>query len=299
MSLAARALVAVILAFQGFAAFAADNPAVPLTVRADRLFLPIEVNGQRTEALLDSAAESSLIDPRFAHQLKLQISGQATARGSGGQEGAQFAQVSVQAASLTLKNLTVAVLDLSDVSRRLVGTRVEFILGREFFDAARLRVDIDRGTLRVLSRTSPVNGTALVLTDHAGIESVPVQVEGVAAAADVDLGNGSEVLIGKGFAERNGFLTPGRVIATRSGGGIGGKRDREILRLSTLQVGGSTFADVEAAVDAMDNAGDLNLGVRILRHFIVVTDFAQHRMWLEPRSGAEPTTREQTPAVPH
>jgi len=33
----------------------------------------------------------------------------------------------------------------------------------------------------------------------------------------------------------------------------------------------------------MDNAGDLNLGVKVLRHFIVVTDFAQHRIWLQPR----------------
>jgi hypothetical protein len=73
------------------------------------------------------------------------------------------------------------------------------------------------------------------------------------------------------------------VIAIRPGGGIGGKRDREVLRLSTLDVAGSTLTDVEAAVDSMDNAGDLNLGVKILRRFIIVTDFAQHRIWLESR----------------
>src|SRR5262249_5093491 len=147
----------------------------------------------------------------------------------------------------------------------------------------RLRIDIDSGSLQVLSRAEPVSGVALALTDHAGIESIPVRVEGIAAAADVDLGNGSDVLIGQAFAEKNGLLAPGRVIATRSGGGIGGKREREVVRLSTLELAGSTFTDVEAAVDAMDNAGDLNLGVKILRHFIVVTDFAQHRIWLESR----------------
>jgi len=276
-------LVGVILAIQTFAALAADKSSVPLTVRADRLFLPIEVNGQRTEALLDSAAESSLIDPSLVRELKLNVSGQATARGSGGQQEAQYAQVSVRAASVRMKDLTVAVVDLSDISRRLVGSQVKFILGRELFDAARLRIDIDGASLQVLTRAEPVNGVALALTDHAGIESIPVRVEGIAAAADVDLGNGSDVLIGKSFAERNGLLAPGRVIATRSGGGIGGKRDRDVLRLSTLELAGSTFRDVDAAVDAMDNAGDLNLGVRVLRHFIVVTDFAQHRIWLQPR----------------
>ena len=79
------------------------------------------------------------------------------------------------------------------------------------------------------------------------------------------------------------MLAPNRVIAVRQVGGIGGKTDREVLRLSKLEVAGSAFTDVEAAVDSMDNAGDLNLGVRILRRFIIVTDFAQHRIWLEPR----------------
>lgn len=279
-----RALVVLVLALQASAAFAsADGPAVALSVRGDRLFLPIEVNGQKTEALLDSAAESSLIDPSFANELKLRISGQATARGSGGQQEAQFAQVSVRAASVRMDDLTVAVVDLSDVSRRLVGSQVKFILGRELFDAARLRIDIERGSLQVLSRGAPVRGTALALTSHAGIESIPVHVEDIPAAADVDLGNGSEVLIGKAFAARNGLLAPNRVIAVRQGGGIGGKTDREVLRLSKLEVAGSALKDVEAAVDSMDNAGDLNLGVRILRRFIIVTDFAQHRIWLEPR----------------
>lgn len=283
MTLSARALAALILAFHGIAASATDGAAVALTVRANRLFLPIEVNGRRTQALLDSAAESSLMDPAFARELDVKVSGQATARGSGGQQQAQFARVSVRAASVTMKDLTIAVVDLRDISRRLVGSQVKFILGRELFDAARLRIDIDGGSLQVVSRAAPVGGVALALTDHAGIESIPVRVEGIAAAADVDLGNGSDVLIGKAFAERNALLTPGRIIGTRSGGGIGGQTDRQVLRLASLEVAGSTFNDVEAAVDAMDNAGDLNLGVRILRRFVVVTDFAQHRIWLEPR----------------
>src|SRR5262249_8280082 len=248
MPVAARALVGVILAIQTFAALAADKSSVPLTVRADRLFLPIEVNGQRTEALLDSAAESSLIDPSLVRELKLNVSGQATARGSGGQQEAQFAQVSVRAASVRMKDLTVAVVDLSDISRRLVGSQVKFILGRELLDGARLRIDIDGASLQVLTRAEPVNGVALALTDHAGIESIPVRVEGIAAAADVDLGNGSDVLIGKSFAERNGLLAPGRVIATRSGSGIGGKRQRELVRLSTQDHAGSTFKHAQPPV---------------------------------------------------
>ena len=286
MRLTGRFAAARILALLLSPVLVADARPTALTVRADRLFLPVEVNGQRTEALLDSAAESSLIDPAFARELGLEVSGQATARGAGGEQQAQLAHVAVRAAAVRMQDLTVAVLDLSDVSRRLVGSQVRFVLGRELFDAARLRIDIDRGTLEVVSRRAPVAGIELPLTEHAGIESIPARVEGIAAAADVDLGNGSDVLLGKAFAERHGLLGPGRVITSREGGGIGGMRQRAVVRLGRLEVGGSTFTDVEAAVDPMDNAGDLNLGVRILRHFIIVSDFARHRMWLEPRPAA-------------
>ncbi|HYL00960.1 MAG TPA: retropepsin-like aspartic protease [Steroidobacteraceae bacterium] len=278
-----RVLLALILACQVSAALAAQAPAVTLSVRADRLFLPVEVNGRSTEALLDSAAESSVIDPSFAGELRLHLSGQATARGSGGEQQAQFARVSVRVASVQLGELTVAVVDLADVSRRLVGAPVRFILGRELFDTARLRIDVDGGSLQVLSRSAPVRGTGVPLTEHAGIESIPARVEGIAAAADFDLGNGSDVLIGKAFAERHGLLQPGRVVASRRGGGIGGETDRQVIRLRTLEVGGARFDDVDAQVDSLSNAGELNLGVKILRRFVIVTDFAQRRIWLEPR----------------
>jgi len=268
------------------AAAAAEAPAA-LSVRGERLFLAVEVNGKKTDALLDSAAESSLIDPSFASELKLPVSGEATARGSGGQQPARFARVSVRAASVSMPDLTVAVVDLSDVSRRLVGSPVRFILGRELFDAARLRIDIDGGSIHVLDRRSPVKGMELALTGHAGIESIPVRVEGITAAADIDLGNGGDVLIGKAFAERRGLLSPGRIVATQRGGGIGGEIERELIRLATLEIADSTLRDVEAAVDPMDNAGDLNLGVKVLRRFIIVADFAQRRIWLQPRPLAD------------
>ena len=278
-----HALVAVALMLQSVAAPAADAAPVPLSVRGNRLFLPVEVQGRKIEALLDSAAEMSLMDPTFAGELRLHLAGAATARGSGGEADAQFAHVSVHAAAVNLKDLTVAVIDLSDISRRLTGSKISFILGREFFDAARLRIDIDGGSIEVLSRRAPVAGTALTLAGHAGIESIPARVEGIDAAADFDLGNGSGVMLGQAFGTRNGLLTPARVIAHRRGGGIGGARERSVVRLGTLDIAGTTFRDVEADVDPQDNAGDLNVGVAILRRFIIVTDFAQRRIWLEPR----------------
>jgi len=276
-----RTLIVLLLACQALAR-AADAPSTSLSVRSDRLFLAVEVNGRKTEALLDSAAESSLIDPTFASDLKLRVTGQATARGSGGEQQARFAEVAVRAASVKLDKLTVAVVDLSSAAR-LVGAPVSFILGRELFDAARLRIDIDGGTLQVLAPHTPLHGIGLPLTEHAGIESMPATVEGIAAAADFDLGNGTDILIGKAFASSHGLLDAAHLVGKRRGGGIGGEIDRQVVRLHTLEVGGMRFTEVEAQVDPMSNAGELNLGVRILRRFIIVTDYSQHRLWLEPR----------------
>lgn len=286
-----RAWAALILACQASLALAADAPPVTLSVRSDRLFLPVEVNGRPIEALLDSAAESCLIDPSLAAELHLRVSGQATVRGSGGEQPVQFARVSVRAASVRLGTLTAAVIDLSDVSRRLVGAPVRFVLGRELFDAARLRVDVEGGTLEALGPRAPVRGIGMPLSEHAGIVSIPVEVEGLAAAADFDLGNGSDVLIGKAFAAAHGLLDPARIAGSRTGGGIGGATQRQVVRLRTLQVGGTVFDDVEAQVDSQSNAGELNLGVKILRRFIIVTDFRRHRIWLESRpAAASPTS---------
>jgi hypothetical protein len=40
---------------------------------------------------------------------------------------------------------------------------------------------------------------------------------------------------------------------------------------------------VPAAIDSQPSASDLNVGIDILRHFVITTDFAAHTVWLQPR----------------
>jgi len=79
------------------------------------------------------------------------------------------------------------------------------------------------------------------------------------------------------------LLTYGRKVTTKSGGGLGGATLRQIVTLRTLEVAGRTFTDVSAAIDAQPSASDVNIGVNILRHFAITTDFANHAVWLAPR----------------
>lgn len=257
--------------------------AAPLETFNNRLFVPVTVNGQRTTALLDSAAEMTILDDDFAARLGLVQTGGATAHGSGAETmRARFAEhVLIHSSGVSIE-ARVGILDLGDVSRRIVGRNVDMLLGRDLFDRARLRIDPAAGTIEIAGGRP--RGVRLPLGEHRGIPTVPAAVEGHPPVATVfDTGNGSDVLIGRAYAERIGLTAPARIVDRRSGGGLGGAQGFDIVRLRTLTVGGRTFRDVRAAIDPGETASDLNIGMSILRNFLITADFPRRAIWLEPR----------------
>ncbi len=251
----------------------------PLLFYNGRLFIHARLNGVATQALLDSAAEATLIDPAFAAKAKLPEGTAQIIRGSGGEARARVVEgVTVEALGQTLHPEAVVVTDLGELSRRLVKRSTEVIVGRELFDAVRLKIDIGRGRIDAIGRATTPNGQRLPLEAHAGVESIPVRVNGTAAQAEFDLGNGSDVMISRALANK---LTL-KVIGRKSGGGIGGARERDVVQLTTLDVGGRIFRNVVAAVDDLPNANDLNIGTSILKHFLITTDFHDRAVWLKP-----------------
>jgi predicted aspartyl protease len=253
--------------------------AEPLIYDSGRIFVRAAIKDVATEALLDSGAESSVVDPVLAKRAKLPPGLEADVKGSGGEAGARIVYgVTISAGGITVKDQLVVITDLAEVSKRLIKRPTELILGRELFDAAVVRVDIQGRVWGPLPPGAQPVGTRLALTKHAGIEAVPVTVNGVPAHADLDLGNGSKVLVSKAMAAQLGL----KVVGQESGGGIGGKLTRDLVRLDRLELAGRTFRDVDAAVDPLDNAGELNIGTAILEHFIVTTDFKGRAVYLAP-----------------
>lgn len=265
------------------------RPPAPREARLERfnnrLFIAAAINGRPVTALLDSGAEMTVLDDGFAARLRLPLTGGATAQGSGAEAmQARFAEnLTISSAGITLAGRTAAVMDLGEVSTRLLGRNVDVILGRDLFDAARLRIDLQAATLRQAPRDREPVGVRLPLTAERGIETFPAMVEGHPAATVFDLGNGSEVMIGRAFAERIGAAGPGRIVERRSGGGLGGARQRDIVHLRSLTVAGRTFRNVPAAIDDSPTAAELNVGTSILGRYLITTDFPQRTLWLEPR----------------
>lgn len=266
-------------------AVAPQMDAFRLAVVGDRLFVPVRINGVETEALLDSAAEATLIDASFARRIGLATGGVDLAKGTGGEQDVTFAQgLNIEAVGLDLTGVTAAVLDLSDISARLIGKPLTVVLGRELFDAARLEIDIADGTISAVSPADAPAGVELPLKSMRGLETIPIRIEGHEADATFDLGNGSEMLIGAAFAAQAGLDAPDRITGARTGGGVGGEVTRKLVRLREIEVGGARFADVEAGIDETETAEAANVGVRILKNFRITVDYADRRLWLQPLS---------------
>ncbi len=279
--MAALAGLAVSAPFAGDARTAATR----MIVRNSRLFIPARINGHAVEALLDSAAELTLLDRSFARRIGLIGGADVAAKGSGAHSVAaqMLDDVTMAAPGMAARKAAAAVVDLTDVSRRLNGAPIDVILGRDYFDHVRLEIDIAARTLRPLANGEQAKGEMFPLTTAFGVETMAVVAEGQPAQATVDLGNGNDPLISPAFAARIGALTDGRAVSENRGGGIGGEAARQQFILKSLAVGGKTFVEMPVVVDAGENATDLNLGTSIFRHFLITTDFAGHRLWLLPR----------------
>ena len=280
------ALLVSFLAAESFAAPAADPKHELTLTQGSRLLIEAKINGQPVTALLDSAAEASILDTAFARKLKLGNGQSVEGKGSGKEsfDASLVSDVTLQALGLTIPGQTVAVADLGDVGQRLLNRRLDVILGREIFDAARLSIDIEDKRIFSVSRDHEPHGVRLDLTTEHALETLPVRAESdEPVRATFDLGNGSKVLMSAAFAARRHLLSDGRKVTTEQGGGLGGEATRQVVILKSLIVAGHEFTDVPAALDAHPNASDLNVGVSILRHFRITTDFAQHVVWLEPR----------------
>lgn len=279
-----------ILRMAGAALLLATSPvaAEPLILDNGRLFIRANVNGVETEALLDSAAEATLIDPKLAKAAKLGEGQEIAIRGSGGSAAARIVEgATLEAVGLELKPEAVVVTDLSELSTRLLKRPTQMVIGRELFDAARLEINIGQGWITQAKPGVPPRGRHLVLIAHAGVESVAVKVNGVDANAEFDLGNGSDVLISRAYATRLKLKVTGK----RAGGGIGGQVTRDLVVLRRLQVGGVPFRNQTAAIDDQPSADDLNIGTSVLKNFQITTDFKQRSVWLRPVGKTHPDGR--------
>jgi hypothetical protein len=262
---------------------ASSAPAcAPMELRRGRPFVEIAVNGRAVSALVDSAAEATIIDAGFARTLGLERKAEATARGSGGETEAHLLEsVDVSVAGRKIADVHPFAIDLSEVNARLLKERVVVILGRELFEAERTTLDYPGRRLCLIGRETPPKGVELRLENERGLANMPIEIEGRKARADIDTGNSGALLLGRGFVDGAGFLTDGRKIGVNKGGGIGGEITRKRFFVRSVTIAGETFKGAPAVVDPLPNAGPANVGSGLLKYFRVTLDFRDGIAWFE------------------
>jgi len=58
---------------------------------------------------------------------------------------------------------------------------------------------------------------------------------------------------------------------------------RKVVKLRSVRLAGVRFRNIRAAIGEQPDVADANVGVKLLRHFKIVTDFPQRAVWLQPR----------------
>ncbi len=207
---------------------------------------------------------------------------------AGGMQVAHLPRLSIGLASLV--DLVVSTIDLGSSSGHM---RIDGILGYPFFASSLVQLDFAHHLMRFGPPGSfvPAGDRIAIDTDR----EVPEAVFGIngtlSAPFIVDTGNSGDVLLYAPFVSAHPALAPIAGAAESSYTGVGGTARSYGTRLDVLQLGATALtgqsADVIVAKNGAfaDRVDAGNVGLGILRKFVVTFDFAGHALYLERPAG--------------
>lgn len=260
-----------------------------------RIYMPVTVNGTDTRGMLDSGAETTVLDKAFAESLGIKPSAVVTVVGTGGRELGELATgVTLRIGDMELRDLTVALMDLSPIATA-IGRPLPVVLGKEMFNEVVVDLDFAGQTIGFQDPagfTPNPGAVAVPVTNSNGLHAIPASIEGAEPVLfDFDLGNGSPLLVFPGYWKPRNLLAD-RPSSKALAGAIGGMKPRNVATIRTLTLGGVVLKDIPAnfgeedgsALDTTQTLG--NIGMPILSRFDLTTDYSRHRILLKPRPDA-------------
>ncbi|WP_310468842.1 aspartyl protease family protein [Sphingomonas sp.] len=301
-------LAAAALAHAGHAPIAAAKPtyaadaarAAPFELfRGSRIIVEGTINGRATPMILDSGAGMTVVDSAYAERIGLKGGSALSVRGAAGNVPGKIAGgVTLTAGGLTLRDLNVLIIDLAPVARA-IGREMPVILGRDAFKAGLVTIDFPKRTIAFAPRTGftpPAGAARLALGDDAGLPSVTLAVAGGAPIeATLDLGNGGTLILAKNYWKDRPELANLRHAETQSGG-VGGIKLARKVTLPRVDFAGMRLANVPAVLNedaqSLPTSGG-NLGIEMLKSFVVTIDDSGGAMYLAPGDGPPRFARER------
>ena len=261
---------------------------VRLTWNAGHLYAPVRIAGRNYTFLIDTGAQDVLLDTHVANALKLQPMGALEASGASRTGGLQVVHVDeLDVGKGRLHDLVVTTIDLGASTSGAF--RIDGILGYPFFAATTASIDVAGRTMTF----GPPGAIAAVG------ERIPIELDrsfpeaqlrlnrDTSAPFIIDTGNAAELLLYKPFVDRHAGIVPFTSTERRSFG-IGGGTESYRTSLEQLDVGGTplyhTDTDVMLATSGAfaDRFDAGNLGLGVLKNFVVTFDYADGAMYVAP-----------------
>jgi predicted aspartyl protease len=254
----------------------------------------MKVGGQIVTALFDTGASSSIIDQRLATTLGVSEGRLPVPGENGVGTGSVEPGVDLSLGGLTLKGLTVGVLDLAALVKTS-GETWSAVLGDEVFNET--IVDFDFPNRRIAFRSPvgfrpPPDAITLNLKRDGGAYLVPLSLEGGPPANFImDTGYGGNMRISPGLAQAQHLLV-GRAKTKVALEAIGGEADADMITVKTLELGGVELKNAPAQISQTWPSASFTdqeqglLGLGILVRFRVIVDWPEDRLYLVPRPDA-------------
>jgi hypothetical protein len=276
--------------FAPFVPRAVDMPA-PVTSAIDvsegHIFAPVRIAGRTYRFLIDSGSQDLVVDAHVAAQLGLRPVGAIEASGATRTGGLQVARLGdLEVGGANFRNLVVSTIDLGASTDGAF--RIDGILGYPFFAQTMVRLDVANRMMTIGPPGSlPVAGDRIAIDlDRLFPEAQFAIDRSLTEPFIVDTGSAAEVLLYKPFVEKHAGIVPFKS-ADRSSYGIGGETRSYLSALDEIDLGDTPIYHADADV-MLANSGAFadrfdagNVGLGVLRNFVVTFDYASGAMYLE------------------
>jgi predicted aspartyl protease len=260
---------------------------LPLTFAAGHVYVSVHVGTHAYTFLLDTGAQDILIDKHVASDLKLQPIGALEASGASRTGGLQLVRLSdLDVGGGHLRDLVVTTIDLGASTSGAF--KIDGVLGYPFFAAVTARIDTANRRMTFGPPGSLTLGGDRVAIDlDRSFPEAPVLLNRTVSAPFIfDTGNAAEILLYKPFVDRHASVVPFTSSSRRSYG-IGGETQSYRTSLEEIDIGSTPIyhADTDVMLATSGAFADRfdagNVGLGLLREFVVTFDYANGAMYFE------------------
>jgi hypothetical protein len=250
-------------------------------------YAPVQIAGRSFTFLVDTGAQNVILDNRVARELGLSPQGALEASGAARMGGLQVAKLpQLDVGSGRLRDIVVTTLDLGASTNGVF--RIDGILGYPFFASAAVRLNLTEGTMTFGPPGSLKSaGERIAIQTDRGFPEANLRVNRTTDAPFIiDTGNAAELLLYRPFIDQHPGIVPFSS-TNRNSYGIGGATSSYRSSLDELDFGSVPMYHAETDVmqatrgafaDRFD-AGNVGLG--LLRNFVITLDEANGAMYLE------------------